>query len=76
MKPANYEYQSEFARRYFFQGKAEGKAELLIELATVKFGQLSEGAQGRILSSSAAELGRMGERLLGATTIDEVLNAS
>jgi hypothetical protein len=49
MKPANYEYQSELARRYFFQGKAEGrmegevrgKAELLIRQATCKFGALA-----------------------------------
>jgi hypothetical protein len=26
MDPAKYEYQSEFARRYFSQGKAEGEA--------------------------------------------------
>lgn len=27
MTSATYEYQSDFARRYFFQGKSEGRAE-------------------------------------------------
>jgi len=80
MNPANYEFQSEFARRYFSlgeaegaaRGKAEGKAELLIRQATVKFGPLSEQVQERIRATAAAELDRMGERLLSAKTLDEV----
>ena len=32
MDPAKYEYQSEFARRYFAEGKVEGKAELVLKL--------------------------------------------
>jgi flagellar biosynthesis/type III secretory pathway protein FliH len=31
MASGNYEYQSDFARRYFGQGKAEGKAEGIAE---------------------------------------------
>ena len=77
MNPANYEYQSEFARRYFFQGraegKAEGKAELLIRLAALRFGVLTPDVQMRIHQSGSAELDQMGERLLGATTLEQVL---
>jgi hypothetical protein len=93
MNPANYEYQSEFARRYFSAGKAEGKvegivegkvegeiegtlrgkAELLIRLATMKFGTVPAAAQQRVHGASAAELDRIAERLLGATTLDEML---
>jgi hypothetical protein len=85
MNPANYEYQSEFARRYFLQGKAEGeavgkaegeavgKAELLIRQATLKFGPLSSDVQARLRSTSAAALDHVGERLLGAATLDDWL---
>ena len=87
MNPANYEYQSEFARRYFSQGKAEGKAEgevegqargkaeLLIKQATLKFGPVPEEVQGRIRGAAAAELDRMGECLVNATTLDEMLSS-
>jgi hypothetical protein len=77
MNPANYEYQSEFARRYFSQGKAEGKvegkAELLITQATLKFGPVPEELQGRIRAATAAELDRMGGRLISAATLHEML---
>jgi len=81
MTPANYEYQSEFARHYFFQGKAEGKAEgeargkaeLLIRLATCKFGPLAQDIEAQIRAAAGAELDRMGERLLSASTLAEVL---
>lgn len=72
MNPANYEYQSEFARRYFF----EGKAELLVKLATLKFGSLTAAAQEQIHSATAAELDQMAERLLGAATLDELLRSA
>jgi hypothetical protein len=85
MNPANYEYQSEFARRYFFPGKAEGKAEgeaagkaegkaeLLIRLAILRFGVLAEDVQVRIRATAAADLDQMGERLLTAATLEQVL---
>jgi hypothetical protein len=42
MRPANYEYQSDFARKYFAEGKAEGQVEgragLLLKLLQLKFG--------------------------------------
>jgi hypothetical protein len=73
MNPANYEYQSEFARRYISLGKAEGKAELLIRQATLKFGLLSEEAQRQVRVTASEELDQMAERLLSATTLEEVL---
>jgi predicted transposase YdaD len=88
MKPTNYEFQSEFARRYFSLGKAEGeakgkaegevkgkvegKAELLIRLATLKFGSVTQPVQARIRAATAVELDEMAERLLAATTLDAV----
>jgi hypothetical protein len=77
MKPANYEFQSEFARHYFArgktEGKAEGKAELLIKLAALKFGPLTEEIQQRIRTATDAELDQMAERFFGASTLDQLL---
>ena len=86
MNPANYEFQSEFARRYFSlgeakgqergkvegraEGKAEGKAELVITLATRKFGPLAEQSLLRIRAASASELDQFAMRLLEAPTLD------
>jgi hypothetical protein len=84
MKPANYEFQSEFARRYFSLGKAEGKAEgeakgkaeLLLRQATLKFGPLAPEVRARIHAATSAELDEMAERLLGASTFDAIFRAS
>jgi hypothetical protein len=40
MYASKYEYQSEFARRYFGQGKAAGVAEIVLELLATRFGAL------------------------------------
>lgn len=84
MNPANYQFQSEFARRYFSlgkaegqalgraEGKAEGKAELVIRLATRKFGELTEAVQARIHAAAPSELDRMAERLLSASTLEQM----
>lgn len=81
MAIANYEYQSEFARHYFAEGKtegraegkAEGKADLLARLLTRRFGALPPAASKRIAAASAPELDAIGERLLVAQSLDEAL---
>ena len=77
MRPANYEYQSEFAQRYFSEGKAEGKAEatadLLIKLMTSKFGPVTAQLEARIRSASVAELDAMAGRLMTASTLDQLM---
>ena len=77
MDIAKYEYQSEFARRYYGQGRAEGqaagRAELVVRLLTLRFGALSNEVQAMILGASIDELDAMGERLLNARTLDEAL---
>jgi hypothetical protein len=79
MKPANYEFQSEFARRYFSLGKAEGeakgKAELLLRQATLKFGPVAQEVRARIHAATTAELDEMAERLLGASTVDALFQS-
>ena len=89
MRSGKYEYQSEFARKYFgagkaegmaegeakgrAEGKAEGKAELLAKLMRLKFGPLPARVRERLRRASAEELDRWAERILTAASIDDVL---
>ena len=77
MDPAKYEYQSEFARRYVAQGKAEGilkgRADLVMRQLTLRFGPLSGEAVIRISEASIEELDAIGERLLTAETLRDAL---
>lgn len=85
MRSGGYEYQSEFARRYFdegraegkaegrAEGKAEGKAELLLKLLQLKFGAVPETVRERVGAASADELDRFAERVLVAETLEDAL---
>ncbi len=77
MDPAKYEYQSEFAKRYYGQGKADGKAEgraeIVLRLLARRFGALPEGIATRIRNAGAEELDGIVERLLTAATLDGAL---
>jgi flagellar biosynthesis/type III secretory pathway protein FliH len=81
MDPAKYEYQSEFAKRYIAQGKAEGQAQgkaegqaaLFMKLLALKFGTLTAETTARVQQASAEELDRWAERLLNAASLDDVL---
>lgn len=81
MDPAKYEYQSEFARRYFSQGKAEGKAEgkvegradIVLKLLALRFGALPAAVEARIRGGGAEELDGIAARVLIARTLDEAL---
>jgi hypothetical protein len=75
MNRFNYEYQSEFARRYMAEGRAEGRAEILTRLLTARFGPLSEAVKARIASSSIEELHAMGDRLLTAANLQAALGS-
>jgi hypothetical protein len=77
MNASKYEYQSEFARRYFGQGKAAGKAEgrveiILKQLAT-RYGILSAAVEAHVRGAGSAELDSVAERVLTASTLDEAL---
>lgn len=78
MDPAKYEYQSDFARRYVAQGRAEGRtegrADMIVMQLTERFGPLSEAARSRISGASDAELIAIGTRLLSAKTLQEALD--
>jgi hypothetical protein len=84
MDASKYEYQSEFVRGYFGQGKATGKAEgrvegrveiILKQLAT-RYGILSAAAEARVRSADSTELDRIAERVLTATTLEGALGLS
>lgn len=77
----NYEYQSDFARHYVAQGIAQGEAQgevrgrasLILRLLSVRFGSLDEAVRARIAASSVVELETIGERLLTARSLRDVL---
>jgi hypothetical protein len=71
MEIRKYEYQSEFARRYV----KEGRAEMVSHLLGRKFGALDAEIQRLIAQSSSPELEAMADRLLTAGTLSEVLSA-
>ncbi len=73
MDPTKYEYQSDFARRYVAEGRAEGEANLVVKLLTSRFGRLSGEIEGRIRSASIEQLDQIAERVLTATSLNEAL---
>jgi hypothetical protein len=80
MLPANYEYQSDFARKYYGQGKTDGRHQTLIDLVTkqlsLRFGPLDATALRRISTASDAALEQIAERLLTAPTLEAALSTA
>jgi flagellar biosynthesis/type III secretory pathway protein FliH len=80
MDPAKYEFQTEFAKRYFSQGKrqgqaegkAEGKAELVLNLLKLKFSKLNAATKRRVEAASVEDLDQYAARILKAKTLDDV----
>ena len=80
MDPSKYEYQSDFAKRYFsegrekgrVEGRAEGTASVLSKLLALKFGELDAATAERLRTASATELGRWAEQILTASNLEEV----
>jgi hypothetical protein len=89
MDASKYEYQSEFARRYYGQGKADGVAEgkaagvaegrtagvaeIVLKQLATRFGALAPAVATRVQSASVADLERIAQRVLTAQTLDEAL---
>ena len=70
-----FEYQSDFARRYYGQGKAEGRVEIVLKLLALRFGPLSEAEQACIHRAQEAQLDAVVERALTAQTLEEALGS-
>jgi hypothetical protein len=81
MDASKYEYQSEFARRFFGAGKAEGVAqgvaqgrvEIVLKLLAARYGQLSAAVAARVQGANTADLDAIAQRVLTAQTLDEAL---
>ena len=84
MAAANYELQSDFARKYFFEGKAEGEArgeargeaKMLLRIIALRGVDLSDAERQRILAcTDDDQLGRWAARALTARTSAEILES-
>jgi hypothetical protein len=81
MNKANYEYQSDFARKYISIGKAEGEARgearLLLKLLRVKGFTVSPELLARVEScQDLDQLELWAERILTATSLDDIFAAA
>lgn len=62
------------AERFIRQGMQQGEAQLLIRQLTRKFGELPEVVRQRIESADADTLLEWSERVLSASSLEDVLN--
>lgn len=81
----NYEFKSDFARKYIrrgmklgtargkAKGRAEGRMEIILKMLAKRYGALSEAIEVRVRSVDNAELDGVAERLLTAGTVEEAL---
>jgi hypothetical protein len=79
----HYEYQSDFARKYYGEGRQEGLQEgrqkqidLVRDLVVEKFGPIEPDIEARVASASDEELTEIAKRVLRATSIDAVFRRS
>ncbi|MBK9752160.1 MAG: hypothetical protein IPO88_01410 [Nannocystis sp.] len=84
MQARNYEFQSDFVRKYFYGGKAEGltegkaagKAEVLLKLLRRKFTAVDAAYEARVLAcSDVDQLDAWAERVLDADSVAAVFAA-
>jgi hypothetical protein len=77
---ANYQYQSEFARKYVEEGRQEGHVagtrRTLEKQLRLKFGALSPETEARLAAATEAELDLWTERILTAKSADAVFSES
>jgi hypothetical protein len=74
MASRNYEYQSDFARRYFGQGRAEGRAEALLTVLAARGLEVPDDARQRILScTDLALLDTWLTKAITANSVSDVL---
>jgi hypothetical protein len=62
------------AERLYEEGRAEGRAETLLQLLGEKFGPLPVDVTARVLRASVQELEAWTGRLLSATTLEALLH--
>ena len=72
MDSRNYEFQSNFAKKYVALGRTERDREVLIRQLTQRFGELAEDIQQRIEQAEGDELEQWIERVIPATSLEDV----
>ena len=74
-KMKGYEYQSDFAKKYYGQGRAEGAAHSVLRLLQARGVAVSEAQRDRILAEKDLErLERWFDRAMVAATVADVLD--
>ena len=74
MNSLGFEYESDFARRYVAEGKAEGRVQIVLRQLTLRFGPLAEAVQTRVRGAPDAQLDVVVERVISAQTLEEALD--
>jgi hypothetical protein len=75
MASGNYEYQSDFARRYFGRGKAEGKAEAVLAVLAARQIAVPDEVRARITTcADVAILDRWLARAVTALAAADVVH--
>jgi hypothetical protein len=74
MNSLGFEYESDFARRYVAEGKAEGRVEIVLRQLTLRFGPLAAAVQTRVRGAPDAQLDAVVERVISAQTLEEALD--
>lgn len=59
-------------RKGLQKGRADGQRALLAKLLKLKFGSLDAAAEARLASGTPAQLGLWAERVLSASSLDEI----
>ncbi|GAB3811926.1 hypothetical protein GCM10027605_52810 [Micromonospora zhanjiangensis] len=73
MTSATYEYQSDFARRYFYEGKAEGEARALLTVLAARGITVSDADRQRITEcTDADQLETWVRRAVTAGSVDDI----
>jgi len=78
MDARTYEWQSALMRKNFARGRAQGETSgrvaLILRLLASRFGPVGVEIEHRVQRASIPELDLIGERLLGARTVEEALD--
>jgi hypothetical protein len=73
MTSRTYEYQSDFVRRYVFQGRAEGEAVAVLTILETRGVPVPDDARSRITGcTDLDELNAWVRRAVTATTVDDL----
>jgi hypothetical protein len=75
MNSLGFEYQSDFARKYVAQGRAEGRAEIVLKQLQRRFGPLASDVQDRLHNATVPQLDAVAEALLTAPTLASATHA-